>query len=202
MAIPISMARRVMEDIIYNGKVTRGWLGVQIQDVNEAMRGALGLGARKGVLIADVFKDQPADKAGIRRGDVVLSVDGKPVETSNDLKNTVANIAPGTKTPVVVFRNGKEVTLTVVLNERNEASVNKLGSPGKEKEAEGRGESGQQLGLSVSNITDELRQQYNLPEGASGVVVHRGRPRRRRPRAKGFSPATLSRKSTGSLLRR
>jgi serine protease Do len=171
MAIPISMARRVMEEIIYNGKVTRGWLGVQIQDINEAMRGALGLGARKGVLIADVFKDQPADKAGIRRGDVVLSVDGKPVETSNDLKNTVANIAPGTKTPVVVFRNGKEVTLTVVLNERNEASVNKLGAPGKEKEAEGGSESGQQLGLSVSNITNELRQQYNLPEGASGVVV-------------------------------
>lgn len=171
MAIPISMARRVMEDIIYNGKVTRGWLGVQIQDINDAMHNALGLGARKGVLISDVFKDQPADKADIRRGDVVLSVNGKPVETSNDLKNTVANIAPGVKTPIVVFRNGKEVTLAVVLNERNEAAVNKLSSGGGTKEAEAGGEAGKQLGLSVSNITDEARQQFNIGSDVTGVVV-------------------------------
>ena len=170
MAIPISMARRVMEDIIYNGKVTRGWLGVQIQDINEAMRGALGLGGRKGVLIADVFKGQPADKAGIRRGDVVLSVDGKPVETSNDLKNTVAYLTPGKKVPVVVFRNGKELTLGVILNERDEASVGKLSSR-ESKEPESGAETGQQLGLSVSNITDEARQQYNIQPDVSGVVV-------------------------------
>jgi serine protease Do len=171
MAIPIDMARRVMEDIIYNGKVTRGWLGVQIQDVNEAMRGALGLGARKGVLIADVFKDQPADKAGIKRGDVVLSINGKPVETSNDLKNTVANITPGTKTPVVVFRNGKELTLNVMLNERNEATLAKMSPPGGEKESEGSAEAKPQLGLSVSNITDEIRQQYNITSDVAGVAV-------------------------------
>jgi serine protease Do len=171
MAIPINMARHVMEDIIYNGKVTRGWLGVQIQDVNEAMRGALGLGAKKGVLISDVFKDQPADKAGIKRGDVVLSIGGKPVETSNDLKNTVANTTPGTKTPVVVFRNGKEITLNVMLNERNEAALNKMSSPGNEKESEGGAEAKPQLGLSVSNLTDELRQQYNISADVAGVVV-------------------------------
>jgi serine protease Do len=170
MAIPINMARRVMEDIIYHGKVTRGWLGVQIQDVNDAMRSALGLGSRKGVLIGDVFKGQPADKAGIKRGDVVLAVDGKPVETSNDLKNTVAYILPGKKVPVVIFRGGKEMTFTVVLNERDEGAINKL-SGGKEKQQEAAPEATDQLGLSVSNITDDLRQQYNIEADVNGVVV-------------------------------
>jgi S1-C subfamily serine protease len=170
MAIPINMARRFMEDIIYYGRVTRGWLGVQIQDVNDAMRNALGLGARKGVLIGDVFKGQPADKAGIRRGDVVLSVDGKAVETSNDLKNTVAGIQPGKKIPLVIFRGGKELTVTVVLNERDEAAVNKL-STGKEKQPEAGGDTSQQLGLSVTNLTDQARQQLNLGNDVSGVVV-------------------------------
>jgi serine protease Do len=170
MAIPINMAKRVMEDIIYHGKVTRGWLGVQIQDVNDAMRHALGLGERKGVLISDVFKNQPADKAGIKRGDVVLTIDGKAVETSNDLKNTVAVIEPGKKVAVVVFRGGKELTVTVVLNERDEGSINKIASGGP-KSSEGGADTTTLLGLSVSNLSDQVRQQYSLDENVTGVVV-------------------------------
>jgi serine protease Do len=170
MAIPISMAKRVMEDIIYRGKVTRGWLGVQIQDLNDAMHSALGLGERKGVLISDVFKNQPADKAGIKRGDVVLSIDGKAVETSNDLKNTVATIEPGKKVPVVVFRGGKEMTVTVLLNERDEGNVNTMAS-GRAKPSEGGADTAARLGLSVSNLNDQVRQQYNLDENTTGVVV-------------------------------
>jgi serine protease Do len=171
MAIPINMAKRVMEDIIYHGKVTRGWLGVQIQDVNDAMRSALGLGVRKGVLISDVFKGQPADKAGIKRGDVVLSIDGKPVETSNDLKNTVAVIEPGKKVLVVVFRGGRETTVTVVLNERDESSVGKMAAGGGKSSSEGGVDTAGALGLSVSNLTDKTRQQFNLEENITGVVV-------------------------------
>jgi serine protease Do len=170
MAIPINMARRVMEDIIYHGKVTRGWLGVQIQDLNEAMHNALGLGDRKGVLIAEVFKDQPADKAGIKRGDVVLSIDGKAVETSNDLKNTVANIQPGKKVPVVISRAGKEITVTVALNEREESSIEKLSS-GNKSQNDGAQENAQQLGLKVGNLTDEVRQKFNISGDFPGVVV-------------------------------
>ena len=78
-AIPINMAREIMEDLIYEGKVSRGWLGVSIQDLDAATRDAMGLDAEvKGVLIGDVFKGQPADKAGIKRGDVVTSVNGQP----------------------------------------------------------------------------------------------------------------------------
>ncbi|HAJ79766.1 MAG TPA: protease [Fibrobacteres bacterium] len=170
MAIPINLAKKVMEDIIYRGKVTRGWLGVQIQDVNEAMRGSLGLGERKGVLISDVFKDQPADKTGIRRGDVILSIDGKKVTSSNELRNTVANISPGAKTPITLFRAGKELSLTVKLTERNEGAIDKIaGESG--NDGENPSEALKQLGLQTSNLTEALRKQYSIDKDVSGVVV-------------------------------
>jgi len=170
MAIPVNMAKRVMEDIIYHGKVTRGWLGVQIQEVNDAMRGALGLDNKKGVLVSDVFANQPADKAGMKRGDVILTIGGKNVETTNDLRNTVALLEPGKKIPVEIFRNGKEQTLTVVLNERDEANIDKLSVSG-DKSKDGSAESLALLGLSVSNLTDESRKQFHVADGAKGVVV-------------------------------
>ncbi|HEX7510251.1 MAG TPA: DegQ family serine endoprotease [Chitinivibrionales bacterium] len=170
MAIPINLAKKVMQDIIYEGKVTRGWLGVQIQDINEAMRGSLGLGERKGVLISDVFKDQPADKAGIKRGDVVVSIDGRKVTTSNELRNTVAAISPGVKTPVVVFRGGKELTLSVKLVERNEGAIGKLSS-GPDAQGEGAADAMKQWGIQAGNITDALRKQYSLESDVNGVVI-------------------------------
>jgi len=170
MAIPINLAKKVMEDIIYEGKVTRGWLGVQIQDINEAMRGSLGLGERKGVLISDVFKGQPADKAGVRRGDVVLSIDGRKVTNSNELRNTVAAITPGGKTPIVVFRGGKEIALTVKLVERNEGTIGKLSS-GPSPEGEGSPDAMKQWGIQAANLTDALRKQYSVEGDVGGVAV-------------------------------
>ena len=170
MAIPINLAKKVMQDIIYEGKVTRGWLGVQIQDINEAMRGSLGLGERKGVLISDVFKDQPADKAGMKRGDVVVSIDGRKVTTSNELRNTVAAISPGVKTPVVVFRGGKELTLSVKLVERNEGAIGKLSS-GPDTQGESSADAMKQWGIQAGNITEALRKQYSLESDVNGVVI-------------------------------
>ncbi len=173
MAIPINMAKKVMEDIIYEGKVTRGWLGVQIQDINPAMRGSLGLGNRKGVLIGDVFKGQPADKGGIRRGDVILSIDGKQVGDANELRNTVAACSPGVKIPVTVFRGGKEISLSVKLVERDEKSIDKLSAgPGSDKsEGESSAEDVKKWGIQVAAVTDALRKQYNLDNEVTGVVV-------------------------------
>ena len=171
MAIPINMARRAMEDLIYHGRVIRGWLGVQIQDINDAMRSALGLGNKKGVLISDVFKGQPAEKAGIKRGDVVLSIDGKAVESSNELKNIVAYLPPGKKIPVVLMRDGKEITLYVVLNERDEATISKLSSSEKAKEQEGEADTIQKIGITVSGLTDDIRSQFKIDASVSGVVV-------------------------------
>jgi serine protease Do len=175
MAVPINMARKVMEDIIYEGKVTRGWLGVQIQDVTPPMRASLGIGDRKGVLIGDVFKGQPADKAGIKRGDVVLSVDGRKVGDANELRNTVAAIAPGVKVPVIVFRGGKEVTLSVKLVERDEKAIDKLSSDGGKGDGD-EAESGsddvlKKWGIQVTSLTEAIKKKYSLEEEVTGVVV-------------------------------
>ena len=172
MAIPINMAKKAMEDIIYEGKVTRGWLGVQIQDVNEAMRNSLGLGERKGVLISDVFKDQPADKAGIKRGDVVLSIDGRPVTNSNELRNTVATLSPGKKTPVMIFRGGKEMALSVILVERDEGKINNRSSgSGPSQGGEGTVDEMKKWGIQAGALTDALRQQYSIDSDVNGVVL-------------------------------
>jgi len=124
----------------------------------------------QGVLISDVFKDQPADKAGIKRGDVILSIDGKKVTSSNELRNTVANISPGAKTPLALFRAGKELSLTVKLTERNEGAIDKIeGDSG--NDGENPSEALKQLGLQTSNLTEALRKQYSIDKDVSGVVV-------------------------------
>ncbi len=172
-AVPMSMAYSVMQDLIKTGKVTRGWIGVSIQDLNKAMREALNLGSRKGVLIGEVYKGQPADNAGIKRGDVVLSIQGKNTENANELRNLVALIPPGSKVPVVILRNGKELTLQLTVEERSEKMISKLnGTKGdKNSQEENKKETNQRLGLSLSNITPDLRNKYNISDRDNGVVV-------------------------------
>ena len=171
-AIPINMAQKVMNDIIHSGKVTRGWIGVSIQNINDATREALGLKDLKGVLVADVYKGQPADDAGIRRGDVILSIGGKDVNNANQLRNSVADLAPGKTVPVVIIRNGREQTLSVKPRERNEKEIAALGSG-----STGKGENApavekeKRLGFSVANLTDELRKKFGIRENVHGVVI-------------------------------
>ena len=175
-AVPINMARRIMEDLIYDGKVSRGWLGVSIQELDRAAREAFGLPAEtKGVLVGDVFKGQPADKAGIKRGDVIQSIDGKPTESANSLRNRVASIYPGKTIPVELLRNGKRQTVNVKLTSRDESE--KLAQSGGQPPAAGQGqppqEDGRFIGMTVDAITPELRDKFGLPKGAQGVVATR-----------------------------
>ncbi len=171
-AIPINMAQKVMDDLIHKGKVTRGWIGISIQNINEATREALGLKERKGVLVADVYKGQPADKAGIRRGDVIVSVGGKDVDNPNQLRNTVADLSPDKAVPVVIIRNGKEQTLSITPRERNEKEIAALSRPESKKAEEAASpEKEKRLGFSVANITVELRKKYGIDEKTRGVVI-------------------------------
>jgi serine protease Do len=169
-AIPINMAKRIMEDLIYTGKVSRGWLGISIQELTPATRDAMGLGEQKGVLIGDVFKGQPADKGGIKRGDVVTAINGKPVSSQNELMLEVANVAPGTTIPVKLIRNKKEMTAQVKVTARDEASVNKMAA-GSTEPAEGAGVTAEKLGIKVGPITPDVKQQLGLSSDVTGVVV-------------------------------
>ena len=117
-AIPINMVKRVMEDLISDGKVTRGWLGVSIQDVDEGMAKALKLEDRNGAIISQVIKDSPAEDAGVEEQDVIILVDGEKISDSSNLKNLISSGRPNDKTKLTVIRDGHEKNLTVTLGLR------------------------------------------------------------------------------------
>jgi len=116
-AIPINMAQSIMESIIKYGKVIRGWLGVVIQDVTPQMADMFGLKKAQGVIISDVQEDSPAAKGGIKRGDVVLSYNGRHVKNMTEFRQMVSSTKPGTKVDIVVLRDGKEKKLKVKIGE-------------------------------------------------------------------------------------
>jgi len=117
-AIPINMVKRVMEDLISDGKVTRGWLGVQIQDVDEGMAKALQLNGWNGAIINQVIKNSPAEDAGVEKQDVIIAVNGIKVDNSSSLKNLISSGRPHDKTKLTLIRNGHEKKLTVTLGLR------------------------------------------------------------------------------------
>ena len=117
-AIPINMVKRVMEDLISDGKVTRGWLGVQIQDVNEGMAKALQLNGWNGAIISQVIKNSPAEDAGVEKQDVIIAVNGVKVDDSSNLKNLISSGRPHDKTKLTLIRDGHEKKLTVTLGIR------------------------------------------------------------------------------------
>ncbi len=171
-AIPINMAEKIMEDLIYEGEVSRGWLGVTIQDLDQASADALGLEDRKGVLIPEVFDGQPADKAGIKQGDVIVSVDGKPVDDANELRNRVATIRPGTSVPVELVRKGKKMKVTVKIAKRDEEKVTRLGGAEDEGGDEGGAEEASKLlGIRVGALSEEIREQLNVTPNTKGAVI-------------------------------
>ncbi len=169
-AIPVNMAKKVMEDLIYNGKVVRGWIGVTIQDIDQNVRAALDLGDTKGVLIADVIKGQAADKAGIKRGDIIMTIDGKGVDNTNDLRNRVAALSPDKKVPVTVFRGGKTVKLQLVVGKRDQKMIDQL-SKNSPSDTEDGATANNKLGFSAANLTQELRQKYNISKGMKGLII-------------------------------
>lgn len=171
-AIPINMAQRIMEDLIYHGEVERGWIGVAIQDIDPVTRDALNFGDRKGVLIADVYKGQPADKAGIKQGDILMTIDGKEVGTSNQLRNVVAAIKPGKTVDVFIFREGNELSLRMKVAHRDQDKIEKLSQSESKDITEGSKEKlVKKLGIEVANITNNLREKYGINQNTNGVIV-------------------------------
>jgi serine protease Do len=160
-AIPANMARDVMDDLIHDGKVSRGWLGVTIQDVTPDLAAAMDLDAKDGVFISSVVADGPAAEAGLGAEDVIVGFNGKPVRDSNELRFAVAEADPGTRSEVEVVRDGRRRDFTVNLGEfpdNPEVAAATSSAPD------------QDLGISVEALTPQLARQYEI-ETARGLIV-------------------------------
>jgi serine protease Do len=167
-AIPSSLAQPVIQQLREHGKVERGWLGVQIQEVTPAIASSLGLAKPEGALVADVTKDSPAAKAGLAQGDVIVGFNGHPVPKVRDLPIIVAETPIGNKADVEVIRHGKTETIPVDIGRMPEnpqvAQNDRGGEPGEAENASA-------LGLKLAPLTPELRQRAGVPKDVKGVVV-------------------------------
>jgi len=166
-AIPINMAKGVIEQLKNKGEVTRGWLGVVISDISEDVAEYYGIQDKKGAMVMEIVKGDPADLAGIQPNDIILEVNDRKVETSRDLTNIVASISVGEKVKIMVLRNNKKQVFTVVVAKRPLES--NLASKNLEKGRE------DELGIQVTNLTPEIAQRLNLSP-TDGVLVERIEP--------------------------
>jgi len=162
-AIPMSMAKPVMDQILAHGKVVRGYLGVHIQDLSPEIAKAFNYNLSGGALIGDVSPNTPASKAGLQKGDVIVKLDGQPVSDYVDLRLRISQMAPGTSVKLDVWRDGKTQNYTVALGELPEKA--------EAEESSGTESGGGLEGVEVDELTPEIAQQLNLGAGAHGVVV-------------------------------
>jgi serine protease Do len=162
-SIPSRMVRMVKDAIVQHGRVQRGRMGALIQDLNEDLARSFGYDSTQGVLVGDVIEDSPAARAGLKAGDIVLRYNGQPVASANQLRNSVAATPPNTRAEVLIFRNGKQMTLTITVGELEDEPV-AVESP------EG-GDSSVNLGMTVQTLTPELARQLGYDRNERGVVV-------------------------------
>ncbi|MEJ2069948.1 MAG: DegQ family serine endoprotease [Syntrophobacterales bacterium] len=162
-AIPITLAKNIIEQLEKTGKVVRGMLGVQVQTVSPEMAKAFGMSEPKGALIAEVHPGTPAKKAGLQREDIIIEYNNHPIKEMNDLPRLVAATPPGTKTTVKVLRKGKEITLPITVTELKEERF--------AKESEEAGDEST-IGMVVEDIDPRLAHRFGLKEDKGVVVVN------------------------------
>jgi serine protease Do len=161
-AIPINMAKNIYEQLVNNGTVLRGYIGIKFKELVPDVASALGLKKdTRGIIVDEVMGDSPAEKAGLKRYDVIVEFEGKPVGKSNEFMNRVAMLKPGTKVEMVVLRNERRKKITLNLATLP-STAERTGALPQETRKE--------LGFSVENLTDELAGHYRY-KGLSGVIV-------------------------------
>ncbi|MDP6776732.1 MAG: PDZ domain-containing protein, partial [Candidatus Latescibacteria bacterium] len=181
-AIPINLAKKVMDDIIAHGRARRGYLGVSLRDVNAAIADAVGLDRPRGVLIADVLAESPAESAGLKPEDILLSVDGQNVDRPNHVQSLIARKHPDDVVNLKVRRMSNTLNLSARLGEKSPGDLASAGA----RPAPGGVE---HLGLTVQNITPDVIESFGLEAGAEGVVVTD--VRRGPARDGGFQPGDI-----------
>jgi len=166
-AIPINMAKSILSDLKTKGKVTRGWLGISVQDINEEMAKNLNHKTKGGALVSDVFKDDPADKAGIKVGDIITEINGKPVKDTHELLILIAGMHVGQIANIKAIRDGREMSFQVKVGERKDD----LARAGVEKSGKS------QFGITAQDITPEMARQLGISrEGVIIAEVQAGSP--------------------------
>jgi serine protease Do len=166
-AIPINMAKGIIAQLRDSGKVTRGYLGVRFQPLTADLAKSFGLESEKGALVSNVEKETPAEKAGMKAGDVILEYDGRPINESNELPRYVAATPVDKKVPVVVFRDGRKQELFVVVGKLKGDDASSPAAGGSETE---------KLGITVRELTGELAARMNLKDSKSGLVITEVKP--------------------------
>ncbi|MBG0796633.1 Do family serine endopeptidase [Methylocystis sp. L43] len=172
-ATPANTVEPVIEQLQAFGETRRGWLGVRIQNIDDAIAETLNLGATRGALVAGVDDKGPSKPAGLKVGDVIVKFDGKPIKESRDLPKLVAATPVGKDVELVVVRSGKEQTKIVKLGrlEDGEKVASKDGGDKEKSESGGDGSSQSVLGLELSRLSDALRTRYQIKDTVKGGVV-------------------------------
>ncbi len=168
-SIPSNMAKSVMDQLIATGKVRRGMLGINIQNVTEDLAKSLGIEQRSGVIVSNVRAGSAAEKAGMKRNDLIIAINGEKIDDSNVLRNKVASSLPGSEIKVTVVREGKETELTATLDEFNLGSEDEPGATPRGETPAPEKETGK-LGLTLEPVTPQISKQLGL-NANEGVVV-------------------------------
>ena len=164
-AIPSNMAAKIIDQIKSGKKISRGWIGVGIQDVEENTAKALGLKDAKGALVGSVMEGEPAAKAGMKDGDIIVSVDGKAIDDAAALLRVIADKTPGSKAAITVWRDGKTTELSVTLGERKTSQTGDQNGKDQKQKDEGL------LGISVRPLTDEERRDLKIEKNEGLVII-------------------------------
>lgn len=162
LAIPSKMTENVIDQIVHNGTVKRAYLGVILQPVDKELATALQLENQEGILISDVVKGSPAEKAGLLPGDIILSFNGQPVKTVTKFRNEIGLMAPGSKAKFKLLRNNKKLEISVALGSQEAEMVSE--------------ELIEKLGLEIENLTPELSSRLGYGTGTQGIVITKVKP--------------------------
>lgn len=183
-SIPINLAKELLPQLRAHGVVTRGWLGVSIQEVKPALAESFGLESTEGALVGEVFEESPAERAGVRHGDVIVEFDGHPIKSFHDLPRRVAGTTPGSDVEIVILRDAERVKLQVHLDKMKQEKLGlDIEQPPQKTLAD--------WGFDAEEVTDEALEKLRLPEGTRGALVTRVEP---------DSPADRARLKQGDVI--
>ncbi|WP_265528835.1 Do family serine endopeptidase [Sphingomicrobium marinum] len=182
LAIPADTARPVIDSLRRGERVQRGYLGVRLQPIDEDIAAGLGLSTEDGEIVGAVVEGQAADQAGIRQGDVIVSINGQSVNSDDTVSYLIARVQPGTTVPVVIYRDGRRQTINVRVAERpSEAELRSGGNESEDPDdvmgSESEGAEAVELGMTLQPLTDRIRRALRLDSNVRGVIVTSVDPR-------------------------